>query len=151
MNLSITTTTCPSPQPSRVRVRACARETWTLTFRAADTGDPPTELRIRRLLKAALRQFGLRCIDYRMEPMDARDSQAPQSHSGDMENSETSDDPEYSVTTKNAPALQPCAAKGIVEGAGTPEKSFGSFQALKSSRTAPVAIKQRGEFLRVSR
>jgi hypothetical protein len=34
---------------------------WTLTFRAEGDG-PPVEIRIRRLLKAALRVYRLRCI-----------------------------------------------------------------------------------------
>lgn len=38
------------------------RSAWTLTFRAEGDG-PPVELRVRRLLKAALRCHGLRCID----------------------------------------------------------------------------------------
>ena len=34
---------------------------WTLTFRATGQG-PPVEIRVRRLLKAALRTYGLRCV-----------------------------------------------------------------------------------------
>ena len=36
---------------------------WTLTFRATGQG-PPVEIRVRRLLKAALRAYGLRCISH---------------------------------------------------------------------------------------
>jgi len=35
--------------------------TWTLIFRAEGDG-PPTAVRVRRLLKAALRAYGLRCV-----------------------------------------------------------------------------------------
>lgn len=38
-------------------------ETWTLQFSAAGDG-PPLAVRIRRLLKAALRGYGLKCIGY---------------------------------------------------------------------------------------
>jgi hypothetical protein len=44
-----------------------AAERWTLTFRPTGAG-PPTEIRIRKLLKLALRCLGLRCIDFRKEP-----------------------------------------------------------------------------------
>ena len=36
---------------------------WRLDFQADGDG-PPVELRIRRLLKSALRRFGLKCVDY---------------------------------------------------------------------------------------
>ena len=36
---------------------------WTLTFRATGQG-PPVAIRVRRLLKAALRSYGLRCISH---------------------------------------------------------------------------------------
>ena len=36
---------------------------WTLTFRATGQG-PPVEIRVRRLLKAALRAYGLRCVSH---------------------------------------------------------------------------------------
>ena len=36
------------------------RETWTLAFRPEGAG-PPVQHRVRRLLKAALRSYGLRC------------------------------------------------------------------------------------------
>lgn len=39
---------------------------WTLTFRAEGDG-PPVEIRVRRLLKAALRTYGLRCVDFRAD------------------------------------------------------------------------------------
>jgi len=35
--------------------------TWTLTFRSTPNS-VPEEIRMRRLLKAALRQFGFRCV-----------------------------------------------------------------------------------------
>jgi hypothetical protein len=38
---------------------------WTLSFRAEGPG-PPVEIRVRRLLKAALRRYGLRCVDMNM-------------------------------------------------------------------------------------
>ena len=41
--------------------------TWFLAFRAEGDG-PPVEIRVRRLLKRALRGFGLRCVDYRVDP-----------------------------------------------------------------------------------
>jgi len=40
--------------------------TWILEFRAEGDG-PPAEIRVRRLLKAALRRFGLRCVDHRLD------------------------------------------------------------------------------------
>jgi hypothetical protein len=40
------------------------RETWQLTFTGAGVG-APVVCRIRRLLKAALRAYGLRCTDHR--------------------------------------------------------------------------------------
>jgi hypothetical protein len=42
-------------------------EVWTLSFRAEGDG-PPAELRVRALLKRALRSHGLRCVDYRLAP-----------------------------------------------------------------------------------
>jgi hypothetical protein len=39
---------------------------WTLQFRAADAGPAPMAIRIRRALKYALRQCGLRCVDHRI-------------------------------------------------------------------------------------
>lgn len=41
-------------------------ELWKLTFRAINrrvAGGVPPEIRVRRLLKKALREFGLRCVD----------------------------------------------------------------------------------------
>lgn len=38
-------------------------EIWTLQFRAEGNG-PPVAVRVRRLLKAALRQYGLRLVGY---------------------------------------------------------------------------------------
>ena len=40
---------------------------WTLTFRSEGDG-PPVEIRVRRLLKGALRSHGLRCTDIRRTP-----------------------------------------------------------------------------------
>lgn len=37
-------------------------ETYTLTFQAADNDSPPVDVRVRRLLKCALRSFGLKCV-----------------------------------------------------------------------------------------
>jgi len=37
-------------------------DTWTLTFTRAPGGEAPTATRVKRLLKAALRCFGLKCI-----------------------------------------------------------------------------------------
>jgi hypothetical protein len=41
-------------------------ETWVLSFKAEGDGGPPVEIRVRRLLKRALRSFGLRCVDFRV-------------------------------------------------------------------------------------
>lgn len=38
---------------------------WTLTFRPTDGGEPTAALRVRRLLKFALRTCGLRCVGIR--------------------------------------------------------------------------------------
>lgn len=57
-----------------------APERFFLTFEARDNGDgPPPAVRVRRLLKAALRQFGLRCVDLRDFPPDpvARENRGP--------------------------------------------------------------------------
>jgi hypothetical protein len=67
MKLSRTTTTCPSSNPTRARARAREAEIWRLDFRAEGDG-PPVELRIRALLKRALRSHGLRCVDYARSP-----------------------------------------------------------------------------------
>jgi citrate lyase beta subunit len=40
-------------------------KSWRLTFAAVGVG-PPEELRIRKLLKAAARAFGLKCLDIRV-------------------------------------------------------------------------------------
>jgi hypothetical protein len=60
--------------PSVASVGACERRAmdtesispgiWHLSFKAASPGDPPPALRVRALLKRALRSFGLRCVDY---------------------------------------------------------------------------------------
>jgi hypothetical protein len=47
--------------------RAREPELWHLTFQVADSGDPPVAIRVRRLLKRALRSFGLKCVDYRVD------------------------------------------------------------------------------------
>ncbi len=39
-----------------------SREQWHLTFVANDDRPPAAELRVRRLLKAALRAYSLRCV-----------------------------------------------------------------------------------------
>jgi hypothetical protein len=47
-------------------------EIWTLTFRPeSDPNGNPPEIRIRRLLKIALRSMALRCIDIRHGNPDA--------------------------------------------------------------------------------
>ena len=38
-------------------------DVWTLSFKATGEG-PPVEIRVRRLLKTALRAYGLRCCGY---------------------------------------------------------------------------------------
>lgn len=38
---------------------------WQITLEAVGEGQPPEEIRVRRLLKAALRTYDLRCIDQR--------------------------------------------------------------------------------------
>jgi hypothetical protein len=48
------------------RQRTREAELWHLTFRAEGDG-PPVAIRVRRLLKRALRSFGLRCVDYRLD------------------------------------------------------------------------------------
>jgi hypothetical protein len=49
-------------------------EVWVLSFRAEGHSDVPTEIRIRKLLKIALRQLGLRCCDFRI----AANAETPQ-------------------------------------------------------------------------
>lgn len=49
---------------------------WTLKFRPEGAG-PPTEIRVRRLLKVALRAFGLRCVDV-TERDENRDASKPE-------------------------------------------------------------------------
>jgi hypothetical protein len=44
---------------------------WLLTFRSEGEG-PPTVLRVRRLLKAALRAYGLRCVRVDEVPDDGK-------------------------------------------------------------------------------
>jgi len=45
---------------------------WTITVRPLP-GGPPAEVRIRRLLKTMLRQFGLRCVDVQVTSPDAEE------------------------------------------------------------------------------
>ena len=52
------------------------RETWTLSFRAEGAG-PPVECRVRRLLKVALRAYGLRCTNYAVAHGDMPGQYAP--------------------------------------------------------------------------
>jgi hypothetical protein len=51
-------------------------EIWTLSFTAAVPGEPPMPIRICRLLKAALRAFGLRCVDFSTSAGPADDGRA---------------------------------------------------------------------------
>jgi hypothetical protein len=44
-------------------LRISEAEVWSLNFRAEGDG-PPLAIRIRRLLKSALRAYGLRCVDF---------------------------------------------------------------------------------------
>ena len=46
-----------------------ASERWTLVFEAENAG-PPMTIRIRRLLKAVLRAYGLRCVVAEVKPVD---------------------------------------------------------------------------------
>ena len=55
----------PKPPPNK---EPWDSKPWTLTFEAAGIG-PPVECRIRRLLKAAGRAYGLRCISYGPDPV----------------------------------------------------------------------------------
>ncbi len=67
------------------RMRKHDPDTWTLTFRRADAGEPPTACRVRRLLKAALRCFGLRCIKASGPDLDtgqASDTDSPTGQKG---------------------------------------------------------------------
>ena len=50
--------------------------TWIFSFQATGDG-PPVEIRVRRLLKAALRGYGLRCINARIaDEAGGRDAEA---------------------------------------------------------------------------
>lgn len=53
----------PRKGPSGDAREPFEREVWTLQFRSAGVG-PPTDVRIARLLKMALRGYGLRCCGY---------------------------------------------------------------------------------------
>jgi hypothetical protein len=59
------TTTPPNTPPTAPL--APRNEPWTFTVEAVGAG-PPTVVRVRRLLKAALRAYGLRCIGYGIPP-----------------------------------------------------------------------------------
>ena len=48
-----------------ISISANPAEVWTLSFRAVGDG-PPVALRIRALLKRAIRSHGLRCIEHRI-------------------------------------------------------------------------------------
>jgi hypothetical protein len=53
-------------------------DTWVLTFtRAPGHGDAPTPVRVRRLLKAALRCFGLKCVKVGGPPLEESEAPAP--------------------------------------------------------------------------
>jgi hypothetical protein len=56
----ITEATKPTPATPKTHSDA---EAWHLCFRPVGDG-PPTEIRVRILLKIALRRLGLRCIGY---------------------------------------------------------------------------------------
>jgi hypothetical protein len=49
------------PSRARINTPTTHAEEWPLTFRAVGPGPEPA-IRVRRLLKAALRSYGLRCI-----------------------------------------------------------------------------------------
>jgi hypothetical protein len=74
VNLALAHTHTPPTPPSGTqvpagagRVRVCERGT-TVVLTLADTRTgPPFEIRLRRLLKVALRTFGLRCIDLKQQ------------------------------------------------------------------------------------
>lgn len=52
-------------------------ETWTLAFRDVDHRSPvPLPLRVRRLLKYALRAVGLRCVDIQVQTASGEKSSA---------------------------------------------------------------------------
>ena len=75
---------------------------WQITFRAEGDG-PPVECRIRRLLKAALRAYGLRCVEYRLT--DDRMTDRPDSDPS--RDSEFSRDSDLSKTsTKHEPVSE---------------------------------------------
>ena len=57
--------------PTPARPRRAAVPLVTLTLR--DTGEgPPFDVRLARLLKLALRVFGMRCIDIQQQPAESR-------------------------------------------------------------------------------
>jgi hypothetical protein len=49
-------------------------QSFAIIFTPTPGNDVPPEIRLRRLLKSALRQHGLRCIDIRELPADAPDA-----------------------------------------------------------------------------
>ena len=61
---------------------------WHLIFRAEGDGAPP-ECRVRRLLKAALRYYGLRCVGYGSEGNAVKKVQAAANNRGRAAGSET--------------------------------------------------------------
>lgn len=62
----------PETHPVRANMN-CPVEYITITFTPEGTG-PPTDVRIRRPLKSALRAFGLRCIDVAAAPAHEADT-----------------------------------------------------------------------------
>jgi hypothetical protein len=116
--------------------RAMPAEIWTLSFRAEGDG-PPVEIRVRRLLKAALRSFGLRCLDYA-----ACGPASPQGRA-------TS--PEPTIPGAGRTVGSPVDAQGdrrSAEGEPAALKTYGSFQRPSQRRTAPASVKHHEEFLR---
>lgn len=49
-------------------------DVWVIHLVAIDDGGPPTEIRVRRFLKSALRSFGLRCVRVTGETSSANQS-----------------------------------------------------------------------------
>jgi len=55
---------CEQPATDTQSVGAKTAELWHFTFKAADPGNPPMAVRVRRLLKTALRSHRLQCVDF---------------------------------------------------------------------------------------
>lgn len=90
---------------------------WTIIFRPEGDG-PPDAIRVRRLLKTALRHHRLRCIDMKCEQT------APDSHAGERSApASTTHTPER----PNAPECEPCGLKGNA----TTEGPTGSTKEVK--------------------